>query len=510
MNSKPYDLLVIGGGINGVSIARDAAGRGLSVLLCEMGDLGGATSSASSKLIHGGLRYLEHYAFRLVANALREREVLLASAPHIVWPMRFVLPHVPELRPVWMIRAGLWLYDRLGGRRRLARSRKIRLPGSEFAAGLRPGLETGFVYSDCWVDDARLVVLAAVDAARLGAEVLPRTRCGKARRAGDVWQADLATENGPRTVTARVLVNAAGPWVEQVVAEVAGDNTPARLRLIKGSHIIIGRRITGDHALILQNDDGRVIFVLPYEQDSTLIGTTDVPFEGDPAKVVISSDEIDYLCRAASRYLAEPVTPEQVVWQYAGVRPLYDDGEGDPSDVTRDYVLTLDGEDGRPPLLSIFGGKITTARVLAETVLERLVPFLPGLAPEWTATATLPGGDIGDFDQFLDDLGGRFAGFERHWLAGLARRHGSRAGDILDGATGPSNLGEDFGGGLYAREVDWLIEHEWAREPSDVLWRRTKLGLRLSEAEQEALSRYMARILSGKSLNTDSTPQSVS
>ena len=510
MKSTPYDLLVIGGGINGVSIARDAAGRGLSVLLCEMGDLGGATSSASSKLVHGGLRYLEHYAFRLVAEALREREVLLASAPHIVWPMRFVLPHVPALRPVWIIRVGLWLYDRLGGRRRLAPSRKIRLPGSEFAAGLRPDLETGFVYSDCWVDDARLVALAAVDAARLGAEVLPRTRCGKAQREGDLWQAELATDSGSRTVAARVLVNAAGPWVEQVVAEVAGDNTPARLRLVKGSHIVIGRRITGDHALILQNDDGRVIFVLPYEQDCTLIGTTDVPYEGDPAEVTISNDEINYLCRAVNRYLAEPVTPEQVVWQYAGVRPLYDDGEGDPSDVTRDYVLTLDGEGVRPPLLSIFGGKITTARVLAETVLDRLKPFLPGMAHEWTATATLPGGDIGDFDQFLDALSGRYAGFERQWLAGLVRRHGSRAGDILDGAMGPSDLGQDFGCGLYAREVDWLIEHEWAREAADVLWRRTKLGLRLSEGQQDVLSRYMARILSGKSLNTESTPHTAS
>ncbi len=510
MNSTPYDLLVIGGGINGVSIARDAAGRGLSVLLCEMGDLGGATSSASSKLIHGGLRYLEQYAFRLVAEALREREVLLGSAPHIVWPLRFVLPHVPELRPVWMIRVGLWLYDRLGGRRRLAPSRKIRLPGSDFAAGLRSGLETGFVYSDCWVDDARLVALAAVDAARLGAEVQTRTRCGAARRAGDVWQVDLATEDGPRTVTARVLVNAAGPWVEQVVAEVAGGNAPAHLRLVKGSHIVIGRRVAGDHALILQNDDGRVVFVLPYEQDCTLIGTTDVPFEGDPANVAISGDEIAYLCRAVTRYLAEPVTPGQVVWHFAGVRPLYDDGEGDPSDVTRDYVLTLDGEEGRPPLLSIFGGKITTARVLAETVLERLEAFLPKMGAKWTAAATLPGGDTGDFDRFLDDLATRFAGFDRQWLAGLARRHGSRAADILNGAAGPSDLGQDFGGGLYAREVDWLIAHEWAREPADVLWRRTKLGLRLSEAEKDALDRYMARMRSGKSLKTDSTPQSVS
>lgn len=497
MTNENYDLLVIGGGINGVSVARDAAGRGLSVLLCEMGDLAGATSSASSKMIHGGLRYLEQYAFRLVAEALREREVLLRNAPHIIWPLRFVLPHVPALRPAWMIRVGLWLYDRLGGQRRLAASERVSLAESVYGAGLRPDLTTGFVYSDCWVDDARLVVLAAVDAAQRGATIRTRTRCLSLRRHGTCWRAVLDDGEGHTEITARAVVNASGPWVQQVIAEVAGANAPAQVRLVKGSHIVVPRLYEGAHAMILQNDDGRVIFVIPYERRFSLIGTTDIPIDQKPGPVDISRAETEYLCAAVGRYLAQPVAVSDVLWSYAGVRPLYDDGKHDPSKVTRDYVLELDTADGALPMLSIFGGKITTARELAEQVLERLGQYFPAMRPSWTHDAPLPGGDMASFDDFLSALRQDYPALDGDWLAGLARRQGTRARAMLDGIETVEQLGPQFGEGLYGREIDWLMAQEWALSSEDVLWRRTKFGLHMTGEDRAAVDDYMARMRSG-------------
>lgn len=497
MTRDTYDILVIGGGINGASIARDAAGRGLSVLLCEMGDLAGATSSASSKMIHGGLRYLEHYSFRLVSEALGERRVLLQNAPHIIWPLEFVLPHVPELRPAWMIRIGLWLYDHLGGRHKLARSRGVSLRGGVYGAGLKPDLTKGFVYSDCWVDDARFVALNAVDAARRGAEVRTRTRCVEARREGGLWRAVLEPGAGRREVTARALVNAAGPWVEQVIRQVVRANSPAQARLVKGSHIVVPRLHDGAHAMILQNDDGRVIFVIPYEGDFSLIGTTDIPCEHGPQPVKISQEETAYLCSAVSRYFVKPVRPADVVWSYAGVRPLYDDGESDPSDVTRDYVLTLDEAAGQAPMLSVFGGKITTARKLAEHALEKLEGAGLKAGAPWTGGAALPGGEMPSFPAFLGELQRDFAALDPIWLERLARRHGTRARDLLDGVRTPADLGRSFGGGLCEREVDWLVREEWAVDAVDILWRRTKCGLHMTADERAAFAAYMATSRSG-------------
>ena len=497
MTSNQYDLLIIGGGINGACIARDAAGRGLSVLLCEMNDLGGATSSASSKLIHGGLRYLEHYAFRLVSEALREREVLLRAAPHIIWPMQFVLPHVPSLRPAWMIRAGLWLYDRIGGRHSLDPSAKVDLANGAFREGLRDGLRTGFVYSDCWVDDARFVVLTAKDASKRGAEIRPRTKCVSARREDGTWRAMLHSADNQVEVSARVLVNAGGPWVQQVIGEVAGANAPAQVRLVKGSHIVVPRLHEGEQAWILQNEDGRVVFVIPYEQRFSLIGTTDVPVAGGPGPVEITEAETAYLCEAVNRFAARSIAPADVVWSFAGVRPLYDDGKHDPSSVTRDYVLAMDAPEHAPPMLSVFGGKITTARRLAEQAFEKLEPFFPGLKPAWTEHAAFPGGDMESFDGFLADLRRDHAALDPAWLAGLARRHGTHCAALLDGADALADLGPALGGGLYGREVDWLMREEWAGSAEDVLWRRTKAGLHMTPDERAGVDGYMARIRSG-------------
>ncbi|HKW55342.1 MAG TPA: glycerol-3-phosphate dehydrogenase, partial [Stellaceae bacterium] len=387
------DLLVAGGGVNGAGIARDAAGRGLGVLLCEKGDLAGATSSASSKLVHGGLRYLEYGEFRLVREALREREVLLANAPHIVRPLRFVLPHDARLRPRWMIRAGLFLYDHIGGRRELPGTETVDCASHPYGAPLRQGLHTAFAYYDCWVDDARLVVLNARDAARRGAAILTRTELVSAARVGERWQARLRRSDGrTHDVAARLLVNAGGPWVTEVLHRCGLSAVKAELRLVKGSHIVVPRLYPGEQAYLLQNDDRRVVFVLPFEQDFTLIGTTDIPYAGDPGRVAIDAAETEYLCRAVSAWLARPVTPSQVVWSYAGVRPLYDDHAKNAAAVTRDYVFHLD-ERGAP-VLSVFGGKITTYRRLAEHALERLGKFLPGASGPWTDAAPLPGGDL--------------------------------------------------------------------------------------------------------------------
>ena len=488
-----YDLLVIGGGINGAGIARDAAGRGLKVLLCEKGDLAGATSSASSKLIHGGLRYLEHYEFRLVREALREREVLLRNAPHIVWPLRFVLPHNARLRPAWMIRIGLFLYDHLGGRERLPASRSLDLRRSPAGAPLRETYVRGFEYSDCWVKDARLVVLNAVDAAERGATVLTRTACTAARRVEGQWEARIEPTDGAggaRTVRARALVNAAGPWVGAVMRDALHLPRGPSLRLVKGSHIVVRRLYDGPQAYILQNADRRIVFVIPYERDFTLIGTTDVPYEGDPARVVASEAEIAYLCAAVGDYFRRPVTPAEVVRSFSGVRPLYDDRSRNPSAVTRDYVFDLETPEGRAPLLSIYGGKITTYRRLAEHALEKLLPSLGRAGKPWTATAPLPGGDMpgADFDAFLAGLKA-----ERPWLPAplaerYARAYGTRCARFLGGARSLADLGADLGGGLYAAELDYLRRVEWARTADDILWRRSKLGLHVSPETAQRLA----------------------
>ncbi len=491
-----YDLAIIGGGVNGCGIARDAAGRGLKVLLVEKGDLASGTSSASTKLIHGGLRYLEHYEFRLVAEALAEREVLWGMAPHIVHPLRFVLPHHKGLRPAWMIRLGLLLYDSLGKRQRLPASRGLNLASDAAGAPLRREFRRGFEYSDCWVDDARLVVLNAIDAVRHGADIRVGTEMVSARRDGAHWAIALndAATGQTREETARLLVNAAGPWVENVLAARVGGNARAHVRLVKGSHIVVPRVFEHERAYIFQNADQRIVFAIPYERDFTLIGTTDVEFSGDPNDVRIDASEVTYLCDAVSTYFARPVTPDEVVWTYAGVRPLYDDGEAAQS-VTRDFVLELDAPAGVAPLLSIFGGKITTYRRLAEDALTKLAPWLAGAGPTWTRGATLPGGDfpIDGFEQLVDELGRAFAFLPASLLRRLARAYGTRCRELLGGCSNIDDLGICFGADLHEREVEWLITEEWARTPDDVLWRRSKLGLRLSPSEGEGLKAWMAR-----------------
>ncbi len=495
-NKGVQDLLVVGGGVNGCGIARDAAGRGLSVTLAEKGDLAGATSSSSTKLIHGGLRYLEYREFRLVREALIEREVLLRAAPHIVWPLRFVLPHHAGLRPWPLLRLGLFLYDHLGGRRVLPPTRALDLRHDPAGEPLRPDYRRAFEYSDCWVEDARLVVLNARDAADRGATVLTRTRCVSARRENGLWRALLRDEatGAQREVAARVLVNAAGPWAAEVLGGVAGVNTPARVRLVKGSHIVTRRLYGHDRCYIFQNADGRICFAIPYEEEFTLIGTTDEEFTGDPATAAISKAETDYLCRAVSGYFRRPVARDDVVWSYAGVRPLYDDGASRAQEATRDYVLTLDADTGEAPLLSVFGGKITTYRRLAEAAMAKLTPHFANLGAPWTAAASLPGGDFP-----WDGAPSLAAGLRRDYpfLAGpqarrLVRQYGTRARAMLGEARGIADLGRDFGAGLTEREVAWQMREEWAREPEDVLWRRSKLGLRLDAAGRAALAGFMA------------------
>lgn len=491
---RVFDLLVVGGGINGVGIARDAAGRGLAVLLAEKGDLARATSSAATKLIHGGLRYLEQYEFRLVREALAEREVLLHMAPHIIWPLRFVLPHDRHLRPAWMIRVGLFLYDHLGGRTILPGSVGVDLTRAPEGRPLKDDYRKGFAYSDCWVDDARLVVLNAVALRDLGGVVLTRTSLVTARREGELWRATLKNERTGeiQEVAARGLVNAAGPWVGSVLSGALGINARAQVRHVKGSHIVVPKLYDGAHAYIFQHPDGRVIFAIPYEGRFTLVGTTDIPYQGDLEQPTIDGAETEYLCNAVSRYFATPITPEEVVWSYSGVRPLYDDGSADPSEITRDYVLQLD--EGRPPLLSVYGGKLTTYRRLAEHAMEKLEPYYPGLKPAWTSGPPLPGGDFGgrSFDALVADLVSTYPAIDRALLASLARRQGTRSRAVLGDARTVADLGRDFGGGLYAREIEYLVANEWAETADDILWRRTKLGLHLPPGGAQQVARYLA------------------
>ena len=482
------ELLVVGGGINGAGIARDAAGRGLSVLLVEKGDLACATSSSSSKLIHGGLRYLEHYEFRLVAEALAEREVLLKVAAHLVWPARFVMPHVPELRPRWMIRAGLFLYDHLSRRTSLPGSKAIRLDVPPYNSGLQPQLKHGFIYSDCRVDDARLVVANAMDARSRGVRVLTRTECVTARRQDGIWKAMLSSGE---EIQARAIVNAAGPWVKTVLNGHLSQPSRDAVRLVKGSHITLPRLYEGEHAFILQNDDRRVIFMIPYGDLHTLVGTTDIAVSDESVRPEASAAEIEYMCRAVNRYLARPARPQDVVWSYSGVRPLYDDGTADPSAVTRDYTLRVDDDAGAAPVLSVFGGKITTYRRLAEQAVDRLARYFPGLKPAWTDRIPLSGSDFGGIAR----IEARDAFFASHshiaesTLRGIFRRHGTHAQSVV----GDGDLGEDLGAGLTEREVRYFVAQEWAQTAEDVLWRRSKAGLLMSRAQQERVALVLAR-----------------
>nr|WP_242616903.1 glycerol-3-phosphate dehydrogenase [Rivibacter subsaxonicus] len=508
------DVLVVGGGINGCGIARDLAGRGYRVLLCERDDLASHTSSSSTKLIHGGLRYLEYYEFSLVRKALAEREVLLKSAPHIMWPLRFVMPHDAAMRPAWMVRIGLFLYDHLARREVLPGSRGIDLRTHEAGAPLKPEFSRGFVYSDGWVDDARLVVLNAIDAAARGARVLTRTRCSAAQRMADGWQATLATEDGAvLSVRARALVNAAGPWAEGFLRgtarPVAGEALATRsLRLVKGSHIVVPRCFAHDHAYIFQNPDRRIIFAIPYEGDFTLIGTTDVEIEGDdPGAARIDADEIAYLCEQASRYFRQPLRPADVVWSYSGVRPLLDDASGDPSAVTRDYLLEAqggvgDGAGAQAPLLTVWGGKITTFRKLAEDAADEIGRQLGERRAAWTEGSFLPGGDLSawigaprrpdaDFERFLLELRRRHAWLPPTLARRLARAYGSRVDRVIGSAMAPAGLGAEIVPGVFEAELQYLQREEWATRADDVLWRRSKLGLHLNAGERARVGAWL-------------------
>ena len=508
-----FDLFIIGGGINGVGIARDAQGRGLRVGLAEMNDLAWATSSSSTKLFHGGLRYLEFFEFGLVRKALIEREVLLEATPHISWPMRFVLPYHRDMRfesetptsrllsmvmpwmkgrrPAWLIRLGLFLYDTLGGRKILPGTRTVDLARDPVGTPLKEKFTTAYEYSDCWVEDSRLVVLNARDAELRGATILTRTKVVSADRHTDHWRITLEDADGQRVVTTKGLVNAAGPWVENVVRNTARMNTSEGIRLVRGSHIVTHRLFDHDKAYFFQGEDGRIIFAIPYETDFTLIGTTDQEHEDLDTRPYATDAEQDYLCAFASQYFDQPVTRDDVVWTYSGVRPLYDDGAKSATAATRDYVLSLD--DSAAPILSVFGGKITTYRKLAENVMAKLTPLLGG-SGNWTARVPLPGGDfpVRDVERLIAELERDYPFLDHRWAKRLIRAYGTDARVMLMNATSAQDLGRHFGASLTEREVDWLMAHEYAREADDVLWRRSKLGLRMSETEIEALQRHMS------------------
>ncbi|MCU1749602.1 glycerol-3-phosphate dehydrogenase [Pseudomonas sp. 6D_7.1_Bac1] len=496
--AEVYDIAVIGGGINGVGIAADAAGRGLSVFLCEKDDLASHTSSASSKLIHGGLRYLEHYEFRLVREALAEREVLLAKAPHIVKQMRFVLPHRPHLRPAWMIRAGLFLYDHLGKREKLAGSKSLKF-GADSA--LKSEITKGFEYSDCWVDDARLVVLNAMAAREKGAHVHTQTRCVSARRSKGLWELNLERADGSLfSIRAKALVNAAGPWVAKFIRDDLKMESPYGIRLIQGSHLIVPKLYEGEHAHILQNEDQRIVFTIPYLNQFTLIGTTDREYTGDPAKVAITDGETDYLLNVVNAHFKKQVSRSDILHTYSGVRPLCNDESDNPSAVTRDYTLALSGSTEEAPLLSVFGGKLTTYRKLAESAMAQLAPYFKGILPSWTAQATLPGGEDMTTPQALSALiRDKFdwvpTEISRRW----ASTYGSRTWRMLEGVQNLNDMGEHLGGGLYTREVDYLCSEEWATTAHDILWRRSKLGLFTTKAEQENVQLYLNKVEQNRS-----------
>jgi glycerol-3-phosphate dehydrogenase len=510
---KVADLFIIGGGINGCGIARDAVGRGLSVTLAEQGDLAQATSSASTKLFHGGLRYLEYFEFRLVREALEERETLLTAMPHISWPMRFVLPYHADMRfegdtptgrlisaflpwmkgrrPAWLVRLGLFLYDTMGGRKILPATRTLDLRTDPTGRPLKARFTKAYEYSDCWIEDSKLVSLNARDAAEKGAEILTRCRVVSAERRGDLWHVATDGLDGPKVHVARALVNVGGPWVEDIIRNVARINSTEGVRLVRGSHIVTKKLFDHDHCYFFQGEDGRIIFAIPYEQDFTLIGTTDKDHNGPPGDPVCSDEERDYLCAFASQYFAKPVTAADVVWTYSGVRPLYNDGAKSATAATRDYVLSLD-ENG-PPLLNVFGGKITTYRRLAENALAKLAPYFPKAKTAWTARVPLPGGDfpVGDVGRLTAELKQNHAFLTDYWAGRLIRAYGAEAAILLQGAQTAADLGRDFGQTLTEAEVRWLMKHEFARSAADIVWRRTKLGLRMTPAQIAALEEFM-------------------
>jgi len=495
-----FDLAVIGGGINGCGIARDGAGRGLSVFLAEQNDLASGTSSASTKLIHGGLRYLEYYEFRLVREALHEREVLLRAAPHIIWPLRFILPHHQGLRPAWLIRLGLFLYDHIGGRKLLPGTSSVNLQSDAAGRVLKKNFSKGFEYSDCWVMDSRLVILNAMDAAAKGAVIKTRTQVLAATRDNTIWTVRLLDKDRREefTIQARVLVNASGPWLDELQHRISHSITREHIRMVKGSHIIVHRLFDHDKAYIFQNKDRRIIFAIPYEGRFTLIGTTDVDFHGDPGKVEISEEETVYLCRAASEYFTRQLSPGDVVGSFAGIRPLFDDGRSEAKAATRDYVLRLDGGADEAPLLSIYGGKITTYRKLAESVLAELAPFLVSMGGKWTESAPLPGGNF-PFDGFnaqVETLMHRCPVLHRELAVRLVRTYGTCAEVMVAAIKDRSDLRQPFTADLYPFEVDYLMKNEWARNGADVLWRRTRLGLTATTAGAENLDAYMQDRLS--------------
>ncbi|PKF50984.1 glycerol-3-phosphate dehydrogenase [Enterovibrio nigricans] len=486
------DLFVIGGGINGVGIARDAAGRGLDVILCEKEDLAEGTSSRSGKLIHGGLRYLEYFEFRLVSEALKERDVLLRSAPHIIWPLRFVLLLGEGKRPSWFIRLGLFLYDHIGGNQTLPNTTTRKL--SPLKEGLKRQFKTAYEYSDCWVDDSRLVILSAMDAYEKGAKILPRTRCDEVTRsAGGYWRVVTTDQQGRQTIfRSRAVVNAAGPWINDVNERVLKFASKRRVRLVKGSHLVAKKFWQGDHAYLLQNPDKRVIFVNPYLDDLCLIGTTDVSYAGNPEDVAIDAHETKYLLETLSRYFDDPPCESDILHAFSGVRPLFDDDSNNPSAVTRDYELELDSVSGMTPLLNIYGGKITTFRELSQHAMEKLKPFFPAMKPNWTVNATLPGGDMGrDVGVFIKKVEKAYPWLPCSLVHHYVRLYGTRLFVLLEGAQATADLGEHFGGLLYAREAEYLIRHEWALTSEDILERRTKHGLFLTNEQKQKFAQWV-------------------
>jgi glycerol-3-phosphate dehydrogenase len=488
------DLLVIGGGINGCSIARDAAGRGLKVVLCEKDDLAAHTSSASTKLIHGGLRYLEQYDFLLVRHSLQERETLLQSAPHIIWPLRFILPHHRGMRPHWLLRLGLFLYDHIGGRKRLPASRKVNLKQHVAGRFLKPEFVRAFEYSDCWVQDARLVIMNARDAARRGATIMTHSACIALTRHQQTWTARIENSRtgASQTLIARTVVNASGPWVAKTLGLLQGQKIKGRpIRLIKGSHIVVKKIFDHAYPYIFQNDDGRILFAIPYEQEYTLLGTTDQNYSGNLDQVNIDKDEIDYICKSISHYSRQAVVPEDVIWSYSGIRPLFGDGAGNLSKLSRDYALELD-QNGAP-MVTVYGGKITTSRLLAEQVMELLTTPMNIQQPAWTGNSFLPGGDIkhADFDQFLALCQLKYAWLDKANVWDYCRNYGTSIDEILADCQQVRDLGVYFGGGLFECEVIYLVKHEWAYSTDDILWRRTKKGLRLTNNEVDKLQRWL-------------------
>ncbi|NKB78274.1 MAG: glycerol-3-phosphate dehydrogenase [Gammaproteobacteria bacterium] len=494
-SDEVFDILVIGGGINGTGIARDAAGRGFSVCLCEANGLGSGTSSASSKLIHGGLRYLEHYEFRLVREALKEREILLSMAPHIIKPMRFVLPHSKSMRPAWLLRLGLFLYDHLGGLKYLQKSRRINLNHDDAGAPLKPAFHWGFEYSDCWVDDTRLVLLNAIDANDRGATLFTHTKVESARCEEGIWEIKSRNRITDEIVTqkARVIVNAAGPWVDQVLGEAFGLKNPKNVRLVRGSHIIVEQLFEHGKPYIFQNADERIIFAIPYLNDYTVIGTTDADQTRMTDSPKMSDDELQYLCDAANEYFTKQITRDDVIWSYAGVRSLYNDGSGEAKKVTRDYVLKNDETSGAP-LINVFGGKITTYRRLAESVVERIEKILGRRGEAWTSTSSLPGGNfaVGDLSLIINDLKNNFPFVNDSIITRLSTSYGTKAAKVLENAKSAGDLGEHFGGGLYQKEVEYLVQNEWAINAEDILFRCTRIGVGKSNEISEKVESFLA------------------